>query len=186
MTEFENPYRAPASDAVAGVARSGRIDGLAFAAWPAVFGLNMVLPLFFSTVVTEHHGRFGLCIASFVLLAGGWALCAVSASTARKVILGAALVAVTQFFPVLQIIAGSVSMGIAQSFQLVEGGGGDPDLDEQDIPQITSELGGFIVTMLVGGILLTCASLIGLALGPVLPERWLKSNAKATERPISQ
>ena len=187
MIDSENPYRAPESDAapVSNGRRGGRIDGPAFLAWPIVFGLNMVLPLLFSGEVTKRHGQLGLCIAALVLLVGGWVLCAWSGSTARKLILGSALVALTQVLPLLQIIAGSVSISIAQSFQLVEGGGGDPDLDEQFMPQITSELGGFVVTMLVGAILLTCASLIGLALGLALPARWFKPHSQADEQSMS-
>ena len=181
MTNPENPYRAPESDTTAGAIRSGDLDRNAFITWAIVFGLNMVLPLLFSVELTQHHGRLGMCAASLVLLIAGWVLCALSARTARKLILGAAIVALTQFFPILQIVTGSVSMGIAASFQLADGGGGDLDPDEGGFPEITSELGGFMVTILVGGILLTFASLIGLVLSLVFPQRSLKPDVNATE-----
>lgn len=185
MTNPENPYRAPESDTTAGVIRSGDLDRNAFIMWAIVFGLNMVLPLLFSVELTQHHGRFGMCAASLVLFIAGWVLCALSARTARKLILGAAIVALTQLFPILHVVAGSVSIRIAESFQLADGGGGDPDLDEGGFPEITSELGGFMVTILVGGILLTFASIIGLVLSFVFPQRSLKPDVNASELPFS-
>lgn len=173
MTNPENPYRAPESDTTAGGIRSGDLDRNAFIMWAIVFGLNMVLPLLFSVEVTQHHGRFGMGAASLVLLIAGWVLCALSARTARKLILGAVIVALTQFFPILQIVAGSVSMGIAASIQQADGGGGDSGRDEVGFPEITSELGGFMVTMLVGGILLAFASIIGFVVSSVVRQRQL-------------
>jgi hypothetical protein len=131
--------------------------------------MNMALPLLFGLEVTRHHGLIGMCVASLLMLIVGWLFCMLKPAAARKLVLGSLAVALTQVFPILQIIAGSISIGIAQSLHLAMQGGDDPEFG---IAGINNELGGFVVTMFVGIILLSCAGMAGLVLGQVLPAKW--------------
>jgi len=67
-----------------------------------------------------------------------------------SIVAGGILVALLQFFPVLQMTAGFVSINIGSRLnQAPEVGHGGP--------QQMTELGGFLVTMLTGGMLLAVA-----------------------------
>ena len=107
-----------------------------------------------------------LFLSGLVVLAGGWTLCYVSPPVARRLIVGGMMTAVSQVFPILHLILGVIALGIAGRL-----GSATPG-DDVPIDKISSELGGFFVTLLVGGGLLICAGAIGLVLGWLLPARW--------------
>lgn len=174
MTDLENPYRAPDADLVAAPveARHDQVDVAAMIAWPTVFAMNMFLPVLFGLDLTKHHGRIGMCVASLFVLIAGWVLCVVKSLAARKLIFGSLIIALTQIFPILQILAGSLALGIAEGMQLLS-----PGVDDDHnfgIAQIDSEFVGFVVTMLVAVILLGCASMAGLIASLILPFKWFK------------
>jgi hypothetical protein len=153
------------------------IDGLAFAAWPIVFGLNLVIPLLLGWDMTREHGRIGVFLAAALLLTSGWAVCYARPSVARRLILGSTLTALSQLFPILQIVAGCIAVAVADSFALLGHGG-------HGGPAQFSEPGGFIVTLLVGCILLTFAGTTGWVLGLLLPKRWLSPNKPRRESKV--
>ena len=97
-------------------------------------------------------------------------MCAFQPSIARKLILGSTVIAFSQMYPILQIIAGFVALGVAGGVGLVE--------DGEFMEQVSSELGGFVVTLLVGCILLIGATTIGLCLGLVMPHSWFQPAAE--------
>lgn len=168
MTAELNPYQSPTSIDTGASPTSDaprRVDRVAFITWPIVFGLNMIVPLLLGLAITYEHGRIGLCAASGLLLAAGWLLCYASPPAARRLILGSAVFAFTQFFPILQIIAGMVAISVT---------GNDPLFDEGS--GIT-EFAGFAITLIVGVILLTLAGGLGVLLGFVFPRRWFNPNA---------
>jgi hypothetical protein len=181
MTDNSNPYRpldsieeTPSDENQV----SEGLDAVAFVAWPVVFGLNMIVPLAFGWDLARDHGRMGVCIAALFLLVAGWILCLRQRSIARKLILGATVTALSQFFPVFQFLAGIVAFAIAVSLGVAADGSDDGPIE------ITSELGGFVVTVLVGGMLLIGAAITGLLLGLVLPYSWFQPNSlvrKGTE-----
>ena len=168
MTADINPYQSPSSIDAGNSSTSGspgRIDRVAFITWPIVFGLNMIVPLLFGLAITYEHGRIGLCVASGLLLAGGWLLCYASPPAARRLIVGSAVFAFTQFFPIIQLIAGMIAISVTGS----EGG-----FDEGPV---VTEFTGFAMTLVVGTILLAFAGGLGVLLGFVLPRRWFNPDA---------
>ncbi|MGE3776126.1 MAG: hypothetical protein AB7F89_02990 [Pirellulaceae bacterium] len=170
MNGTNNPYQSPEPLSAVPVASDAspprRVDGLALMAWPVVYGLNLVVPLLIGSDVTREHGRAGMWLAVVFLLAAGWAFCLWLPSAGRRVIWGAAVFALSQAFPIVQILAGAWSIGLAESC----GMGVEPD---EMIGKISNNLGGFVVTLLVGAMLLGCAASVGFLVGLVLPRAWL-------------
>ncbi|MBW3600364.1 MAG: hypothetical protein KY475_24250 [Planctomycetes bacterium] len=170
MSEDEpNPYESPrqiANSEEGPLGNTGGIDKFAIIAWPVVFGLNIIIPAWFGWAVTGEHGRIGLCLASALFLASGWVLCYVRPAITRRLILGALVFAPSQFIPVVQIVAGIIAFIIAGALGLT-----GPDNDEP-----TGEFGGFVITFIVGGILLMFAGVIGWIVGLILPQSWQSRN----------
>lgn len=75
---------------------------------------------------------------------------------------------ISQVFPLLQLFAGIVALGIAAECGLA--------LPDSEPELIASELGGFVVTIITGGALLVAASFAGFFFGLFLPERWFRPN----------
>jgi hypothetical protein len=75
---------------------------------------------------------------------------------AWKLIAGSGIFAVTQFFPILQIIAGALALELAATVGL-------PIFENASgVQEITSPLAGFVVTLLVGCMLMALAAAIEL------------------------
>ena len=113
-----NPYQAPGEALTTPLAHepaNPRAGVLTYVAWIFVFAINMAIPLLFGASLTEQHGRLGMSVAAFFLLAVGWYICAAKRKFAVALLAGGALVALTQLLPGLQIIAGAIGMGVGQA-----------------------------------------------------------------------
>lgn len=144
-------------------------DRFSLVGWPVVYSLNVILPLMLAWGLTEQHGRYGMFLAMLLVLSGGWYVAARWTPLARRVIVGALPVALSQFFPILHIYLGMASImlvGMATGNNVYSGSGGPP---------IASEPAGFAVTMLVGGGLLLCSAVIGGLLSLVVARRWFSA-----------
>jgi hypothetical protein len=131
---------------------------LTYIAWVFVFAINMAIPLLFGTSMTEQHGRLGMSVAALLLLVVGCYICFADRKLAVALLAGGAVVALTQLFPILHIIAGTIGMSAGQAL-------GHATIDSDDAPaRITSEFGGFIVTFVTGGILMSGSLLVGVLL----------------------
>ena len=104
MTANVNPYQPPETiEALVdhhAVPRS--FDYFALIAWPIVQACNMFLAALFGWGITQDHGRIGIFFAAMWFLVAGWFLCCVRPVSARKLIFGAILLALTQVFPIIQ------------------------------------------------------------------------------------
>ena len=174
MNEDENPYQPvlfqsdPESQTQSD---QKRIDRFAMIAWPVVFGLNLILPWFLSLGLTQRHGRFGVEGALAVLLVCSWSLCYLVPYVARRLIFGSIFTALTQLFPVVQIYAGVIAISLAKKIGMMNYD------DDMQLGSTLSETGGFVVTTIVGGIILGFAFVSGALLTFILPARWfLQSN----------
>lgn len=117
--------------------------------WCIIYGLNLIVPLYFGIGFTQSHGRLGMGVA--VLLMFGAGCCAVRRlpSLGRAINIGGLLVAAVQIFPILQVAAGFIGILWASNMGL-----------EVDGPH-ASKFGGFVATVFTGGILIAVALLIG-------------------------
>jgi hypothetical protein len=167
--EGRNPYEAPRTSATEGLSKRAvdrRYASGLHLAWVIVFLLNLVTPLLFGWSRTESSGRIGMLIAAFLLLALGYGACGTARGIARPLVAGGILVAISQFFPLIQIIAGLIGMGIGSAAGQVDGRG--------DIGPgfVRTETGGFLVTLVTGGLLMTAALVAGAFLRIITPWHW--------------
>lgn len=115
----------------------------------------MIVPLMFGLAILQHSGRAGLAIAAGMFLIVGWWICLMSDSWGRRLLFGTLLLAFTQFMPVLQIFAGMFAVNVVDALGMAIQG------NDEQIPGVVSELGGFLVTLLTGTPLAIVAILIG-------------------------
>ena len=103
-------------------------------AWVFVFGINLAVPLIFSSSMTDEHGKLGMFIAIVSLLACGCFACAVRRVFADALIIGGVVVGLLQIFPVLQILAGMFGMAAGSALGLADFG------DDGRPPSLANEL----------------------------------------------
>ena len=171
----QNPYEPPKSlvtDPAAPDYPDLRARVWTLASWIFVFGINLAVPLIFSSSMTDEHGKLGMFIAVTSLLFSGCLVCAVRRELAVSLLIGGALVGLMQVFPLLQFLAGVIGMAAGSCFGLAEFGG-----DERS-PRLTSELGGFVVTLITGGSLMTAAACLG------WPIQWFMARRRKTRGTI--
>jgi hypothetical protein len=175
--EGRNPYEAPKTSATEGSPkRAGdrRYASRLHLAWVIVFLLNLVVPGFFGWMVTESGGRNGMLIATLLLLALGYGACGAARRTARTLVFGGLLVTITQFFPLVQIVAGFIGLGIGEAI-------GQADMSDDALPgQVKSEAGGFLITLVTGGLLMAISLVAGGFLRIITPGHWWTDPAEGT------
>jgi hypothetical protein len=125
--------------------------------WTPVFALNLMVPLFFGWMVTQEGGRIGMGAGIALLWYLGYCLFGLSEACGRALVIGGVLVAVVQFCPILHILAGLASVGLADA--LWHGSFADM--------RINTEIGGFIATLVMGLLMMGVAAVIG-AIGSLM------------------
>ena len=158
MSGVSNPYRSPDSPQKDQV--NGTVEGSGnvlrdLICWPILFGINMIIPLLFGWSTLRDHGKAGAAAATVLLLSISLAVLLSDRVWKRRLYLGGFLVSLAQLFPVMHLIVGMISIEIVRNLRLgVFGTETEPD-------HVTSEAGGFLIVLLVGGSLLLAASLCG-------------------------
>jgi len=161
----KNPYESPKCLAGPLASPADHDDArLLLTAWATVFVVNMAMPVFFAWSITGESGRIGMIAASVVLFGCGCWICLMARRLAKGLIVGAVLVALTQVFPALQILAGILGLAVAEALHLSQ--------YRDRGPEITTELGGFVVTLITGGILMGLSGVTGTLVQRLLPSRW--------------
>jgi hypothetical protein len=157
MNSEANPFQPPTSSGSIAPTRfrRTRLRDFLIIAWPFIFGANMIVPLLFGWELVEQSGALGVLFASVILLALGWLLFVVWPALALRLTFGAIFTALLQFFPILHMILGIIAFGITLEL------GQAAEMNDQAMPRITSELGGFIITSIMGCTLLLSATGIG-------------------------
>ena len=107
-----------------------------------------------------------MSIAVVFLLVLGCCICAMGRKLAAPLIVGGAFVALTQVFPILQIAAGMMGMGVGRAIGVASLG------DDSLPPRLNSEYGGFVVTFVTGGILMATGACSGMLIRLLTPARW--------------
>jgi hypothetical protein len=175
MTDAINPYQSPhqtVSEDVPFDRQMSSVDRFACIAWPIVFLLNIIGPAMIGWDITSQSGRSGMVAASLLLFISGWCACLARPSLGRKVVTGAVILAPSQLFPIIQIIAGIIGFWVAATLGLAK--------DCDDLPvHMVDEIGGFLVTLVVGAILIGVAAEIGVCLTWLSPQRRLSATGSA-------
>ncbi len=124
--------------------------------WTVIFGLNLMIPLMFGWGMCDSNGKIGLMLA--VALCWGVGVVGLTGERrwGRALAYGGIPVGFSQFFPFAQIYAGIIAIKV---YDRLSGGGEAP---VQDLPRgPLSGPGGFVVTCLTGGLLMTAAFALG-------------------------
>jgi hypothetical protein len=144
----DNPYFAPAALIPPSSPKTEDRGGWAWAlSWTVVFALNLVVPLIFGWDMTEHGGHVGLIVATAMLWVSGFRVGGKTRDRRFVMLSGGTFVALTQFVPFLQIMAGLAGWGLTS-------------LSTSKSPLFT-EAQGFLATIITGGLLLVAAIFFG-------------------------
>lgn len=158
MSSPEDPYFAGRVKAEAGKPR-GSSHGTRplVLAWVAVYLLNLIFPLFAGWSVTGKGGRVGMFLGILLLLATGCLAVVKSRRFGIALVVGGVFVAVGQLLPIAQLGAGTIGLYAAQLLGLVT-----LRWPDDDIGDINGEPGGFVATVITGGLLMVPAAIIGM------------------------
>src|SRR5688572_12074233 len=110
-----NPYESPQTiDAPMTIAQkvsslSRTVRGVL---WTIVFGANLFIPVAFGWQFTDRDAKIGAGIVTVFFHGVGLYATLTSSTYFRALATGGILVALTQFFPILQFIVGMVAHGI--------------------------------------------------------------------------
>jgi hypothetical protein len=149
----ENPYAAP----VAPLDPDDRaVPSRWLRAWVAVFGVNLIAPLFFGSMETRGIGWLGVLAGVVFLLILSVRWLGRSERHRTPLLVGGIGVAIAQVVPVFQIIAGMLAILVREI--ALEGHMGPPD---DGGPLVATFPAGLMVTVLTGGMLLIMADSIG-------------------------
>ncbi|CAN5613831.1 hypothetical protein BH11PLA2_BH11PLA2_46130 [soil metagenome] len=125
--------------------------------WTRVFVANCLVPSFLGVMIFEHRGGFvGMFLGMLFLWLISLFLVNYSEFIYRSLILGGTNLAFTQIIPIPQMLAGTVALQLWYKIH-----SRPPGLYGLSEDPIMSEVGGFVVTILVGQPLLAFALIIG-------------------------
>jgi hypothetical protein len=130
--------------------------------WVVVYVTNSIVPLYLGLMLTANAGRLGMFFALGLLLALVYRVISISSRVEVAFEVGGWVVAVSQFFPLLQVIAGGIGMVVTRTMGQATDG-------YRPLIYVQSELGGFVATILTGSILISVALSIGLLF------QWIRS-----------
>lgn len=120
--------------------------------WTAVFAANLPVLVAFAVNVAAGGGWVGMLVAGVAYWLAG--LVVVQLEAVRPILLvGSAMVALTQIFPLLHVVAAVVAANLWERLS-----GERLDLDGDEPTQRLSEVGGFVVMVLMCGLLLVVAA----------------------------
>lgn len=161
-----NPYDPPRSAPIASEQPVGVVRGpflLSFE-WTAVLLFNLIVPTLFAWSMTNTEAKLGAAFAVLVVAAAGYFFCFQQPWPMLIAIRGGILVALTQVFPILQIVCGSLAL---QAWMLL---GAMQNSSFQEM--LSSIPAGFLVTLLTGLLLIASSFIAGLLMRWVTPARW--------------
>lgn len=164
-----NPYQSPAAVEPDENRPPRKPDWLSIYGWPVVFAANMIVPLLIGLDVTREGGLTGLVIACALLLVAGWVFYYLRPQSMRTVLLGAAMLAVTQIFPILQIVAGLGALLVVETIGLPV----SPQSWSPSPPPVVLDLSIFWITCQTAITLILLAIALGAFAGIFLPRHWL-------------
>jgi hypothetical protein len=165
MPPSANPYASPTNDNIDS-SRERPSDTVSTKrlclGWLAVFALNLIVPLFLGWGVTAPEGRIGMLLAVlFILVLGLW-ICASARQVGFALVVGGVAVALSQVFPILQMMAGIFGFALAQGIGVLAR---DADGIAADVfHDVDTVAAGFVVTMTTGGLLVAASTVAGLAI----------------------
>jgi hypothetical protein len=124
--------------------------------WTLVFAGNLVLPLMLASGNVSRNGWFGLVGGLAVLFWIGFAVCLYRFRVSRSLVTGGALVAFSQFIPILHPVCGVFAMKVWEDV-----GGAEIEPRDEISPGRLGPLGAFVVVLLTAQPLVALSVLLG-------------------------
>ena len=165
-TENSNPYQPPKLNAPSHPGRLGQstsMPGLRYISWLLAFAVNLVVPILFALDLCCQSALVGMAVGILTLACLGCGICWKFPRFSKSFITATALVAVTQLFPMLQIIAGIIAVLATESIGLRLHGESTTSLEWEALPF----LAGVLVTLLTGLIVASAGLVLSFALWPL-------------------
>ena len=135
--------------------------------WTVVVLVNLIVPYLFAGGMTGPMGGWGIFLGVvLVLLFGIWASSALPMGVLLTV-RGGVLVALSQFFPVIHLMAGLLSIDFYRRTGMIPA----EQLDRGNV----GFLSALLLTVSTGGILLMISCGLGVILKWITPSRWWKT-----------
>lgn len=113
-----NPYSAPSMQ---DIAISTEVASAFFlktrvvqSAWALAVLINLPIPVMFGSDVARGELRIGMVIGVLAVYGVGAWCCTMRPSVMWRLIVGSGLTALSQFFPVLHLVVGTIAMGISR------------------------------------------------------------------------
>ncbi|MFN7733206.1 MAG: hypothetical protein ACK5OB_15020 [Pirellula sp.] len=164
-----NPYQPPAAnpDAIATETRRDRVVAgplMLSIEWTAVLCFNLIVPVLFGMGMTSEQAKIGVFLAVAMIACIGYYFCYARPLPVLFIIRGGVLVALSQFFPILQVFAGALSIQILLTLGIIE--------DSDILNMLSTATAGFLAALLTGTILMIAAFVVGILLRLVTPDRW--------------
>jgi hypothetical protein len=134
--------------------------------WTVVVLVNLIVPYLFAGGMTGPMGGWGIFLGVVLVLVFG-----ILASIAFPMVIlltvrGGVFVALSQFFPVIHLMAGLLSIDVYRSTGIIPAG----QLDRGNVGFFSA----LILTVSTGGILLMISCGLGVILKWITPSRWWK------------
>jgi hypothetical protein len=126
--------------------------------WTVIFSLNLIVPLLLSTALTQDGGGVGVAFGIAALWMMGLAGCFLPRSFRKSMLVGGSIAALTQIFPILQLLCGSIAIA---SWQKLTG-------LSVEKPDSLIELSTFGITVLTGQFLIASSTIMVLILSAIL------------------
>ncbi|MEO1617339.1 MAG: hypothetical protein AAFV88_15925 [Planctomycetota bacterium] len=158
-----NPYRPPPPEGEPDEPETSSTEGtpeqpkplrVFYAAWTVVVALNCIMPFLFATSTVNRSGflGIGLGILTFVI-AGAW-VGTLGPNLRKGMVSGGLIVALTQFMPIAQLLAGICAIEVIRFLGL------EAEVTGAPFP-IMGPVGAYLCTILTGGALIVLTSIFG-------------------------
>lgn len=170
MSDSENPFASPSAEAAEEDLRRqdeeplSTSSGAALVRWSLAYLLNMPVAFMFGWMGTNPSGHVGMCLGIALLIGLGGLLTYRSRALGQVLIRGHFLFALTQFYPILQMMAGMVAAGLIEVLGFEE-----PSMNGRDG---LGPLPAIIATLIVGLQIAFASTAIGGLLRLITPREW--------------
>jgi hypothetical protein len=134
--------------------------------WTVVVLVNLIVPYLFAEGMTGPMGGWGIFLGVVLVLLFGILASLAIPMAILLTVRGGVFVALSQFFPVIHLMAGLLSIDVYRSTGIIPAG----QLDRGNVGFFSA----LVLTVSTGGILLIISCGLGVILKWITPRRWWK------------
>jgi hypothetical protein len=163
-----NPFE-PSESTIAPEAKSRRVihSPLVLSIqWTVVVLVNLIVPYLFAGGMTGPMGGWGIFLGVVLVLVFGILASIALPMVVLLTVRGGVFVALSQFFPVIHLMAGLLSIDVYRSTGIIPAG----QLDRGNVGFFSA----LVLTVSTGGILLMISCGLGVILKWITPRQWWK------------